>query len=80
VDTRNGGDGDVVFLDTANAGELLRISPRTLEGLRVRGGGPPFRKHGGRVRYCLADLIEWSEQSRRTSTSDPNGEVRRDPA
>ncbi|MBM3188216.1 MAG: helix-turn-helix domain-containing protein [Deltaproteobacteria bacterium] len=79
MDRRNRDEGSV-FLDTANAGELLRISPRTLEGLRVRGGGPPFRKHGGRVRYCLADLIEWSEQSRRTSTSDPNAEVRRGPA
>jgi len=61
------------FLTTTEAGQMLGLSPRTLEGLRVRGGGPPFRVHGargGRVVYCLSDLLEWSEASRRVSTSD----------
>lgn len=58
------------FLDTKRAARVLGLSRRTLEGLRVSGGGPTFRRHSGRVRYCLADLIAWSEARMRSSTSD----------
>lgn len=61
----------VVVLDTRAAAEFLGVSPRTLEGLRVRGGGVPFVKIGGAVRYRLATLEAYLQQQERNSTSDP---------
>jgi len=49
----------------------LRLSPRTLEKLRVLGGGPRFRKFGRRVRYALADLDAWADGRSYAMTSDP---------
>jgi hypothetical protein len=60
-----------VILDTRAAADFLRLSPRTLEGWRVRGGGPSFVKVGGAVRYRLASLEAYLQQQERTSTSDP---------
>jgi hypothetical protein len=59
-----------VVLDTRSAADFLGISPRTLEGWRVRGGGHPFVKVGGAVRYRLARLEEYLAHQERTSTSD----------
>lgn len=59
------------MLDTREAAARLHLSPRTLEGLRVRGEGPPFIKLGARsVRYAKGDLEEWIASRRRRSTSD----------
>jgi hypothetical protein len=58
-------------LDTRAAADFLGISPRTLEGLRVRGGGPRYVKISGSVRYRIASLEEYLRQQERTSTSDP---------
>ena len=58
-------------LNTRAAAAFLGVSPRTLEGFRVRGGGPPFVKIGGAVRYRLASLEEYLQDQERTSTSDP---------
>jgi hypothetical protein len=58
-------------LDTRAAADFLGISPRTLEGLRVRGGGPPYAKIVGSVRYRIASLEEYLRQQERASTSDP---------
>jgi hypothetical protein len=60
-----------VVLDTPGAAEFLGVSPRTLEGMRVRGNGPPFSKVGGRVVYRVAVLEEFLERQERVSTSDP---------
>ncbi|MBL4830026.1 MAG: helix-turn-helix domain-containing protein [Aliivibrio sp.] len=49
------------YLTTNEAGEHLRISPRTLQNMRAMDTGPVFRKHGKRVFYRLQDLIAWSE-------------------
>lgn len=52
------------YLDTREAAAYLGLSPRTLENLRWKGGGPAFLKPGGRkkgaVRYTLADLDAWA--------------------
>ncbi len=52
-----------VFLTTNQAAVVLTLSPRTLERMRVEGGGPPFYKAGpgkrSRVLYRYQDLIEW---------------------
>ncbi len=58
-------NGSPKLLDTRAAAEFLGISPRTLEGFRVRGGGPHF------VRYRLTSLEEYLQQHERRSTSDP---------
>jgi len=59
------------LLDTRGAAAVLRLSPRTLESLRLRGGGPRYVRLSRRaVRYHPADLDAWIEKSRRRSTSD----------
>lgn len=58
------------FLTVKEAAHFLRLKPRTLDCMRGKGTGPKFRKHGGRIVYHLGDLTEWSERSRRRSTSD----------
>lgn len=54
------------FFSTGEAALYLRIERRTLENMRWRGEGPRYRKHGGRVRYHVADLDSWSESRGRT--------------
>ncbi len=58
------------LLSTPDAARLLGLSPRTLEALRVRGGGPEFIKLGRRVLYEPPSLKRWVEANRRHSTSD----------
>lgn len=58
------------FLDTAQAAHYVGLSRRTLEKMRVAGGGPKFRKHGRYVRYHIDDLDGWSAARARRSTSD----------
>ena len=56
--------------DTNQAAEWANLSPRTLERMRIEGRGPTYRKHGRRVIYAESDLIAWSENQKRISTSD----------
>lgn len=58
------------FLSVAEAADYLRLSPRTLDNLRSSGGGPRYRKHGGKVIYALEALEEWSRARERSSTSN----------
>lgn len=58
------------LLRTPDAALLLGLSARTLEKHRCYGTGPVYRKLGGRVVYAVEDLIVWSEQGIRRSTSD----------
>ena len=58
------------YLTNAEAAAVLRLSPRTLEKLRVNGGGPRFRKFGSRVIYARGDLDEWANARVCESTSD----------
>lgn len=59
-------------LPTERAAAYLGLSPKTLETLRTRGGGPPFLKLGRRVVYRKADLDTWLDTAKvRRSTSDP---------
>ena len=59
------------FVRTPDAARFLSISPRTLEKLRVTGGGPPYFKRGRAVLYAITDLGNWLQAGRRQSTSDP---------
>lgn len=59
------------YLTNDEAAAHLRLSPRTLEKLRVIGGGPKFRKFGRRVMYAAADLDAWADAHSFEATSDP---------
>lgn len=59
------------LLHTAEAGFLLGLSARTLEALRLRGGGPPYIAVTPKaIRYRRQDLERWIAERRRVSTSD----------
>ncbi len=58
------------LLTENEAARRLRLSPRTLQGFRVRGGGPSFVKLGRRVLYRAADLDAYVEAQRRRPTSE----------
>ncbi len=59
------------LLKETDAAQFLKMSVRTLQGYRLRGGGPKFVNISHRaVRYRRCDLLEWIESKLRTSTSD----------
>lgn len=63
------------MLTTTQAAGVLGLSPRTLEQLRVKGGGPEYFALGRRaIRYRLCSLEIWLDARRRKSTSDPGPE------
>jgi excisionase family DNA binding protein len=64
------GRGASCFMTQDEAAELLRLSRRTLERMRLEGTGPPFYKFGRRVLYEAASILNWADAQRRTSTSD----------
>jgi len=47
------------LVDTDEAARVLGMSPRYLETLRGRGGGPPFVKIGRSVRYQPEEIDKW---------------------
>jgi len=54
---------DREFLTTAQAADFLQLSPKTLEGYRLKGGGPKYLRLGHRtVRYCKEDLRAWAQE------------------
>ena len=60
-----------ILVDERAAAEALRLTPRTLQAWRHRGGGPPFVRISARcIRYRIEDLERWAEARLRTSTSD----------
>lgn len=63
-------EGFPFFHPQVETAKILSVSVRTLERWRLEGTGPVYRKFGKRVLYAHADLIEWADQRRRTSTSD----------
>ena len=59
------------FMDEVEAGELLGISPRTLQAWRVRGtAGPRFCKIGRSVRYRRRDIEAWLADHTHTHTAE----------
>ena len=50
------------YLNNDQAAAFLKLSPRTLEKLRVLGTGPRFCKLGRRVVYDTADLVRWANE------------------
>jgi len=62
------------LLTQREAARVLRLSERTLERLRVTGGGPVFVKAGRLVRYREADLETWIASRVVGSTSEEAAE------
>ena len=58
------------YMTQAEAAELLRLSPRTLERLRVIGTGPRFAKAGRRVLYRRGDVEAWVDGHSFVSTRE----------
>jgi predicted DNA-binding transcriptional regulator AlpA len=62
------------LMTSPEAAEYLRLSPRTLEGMRVDGTGPKYFKVGpgrrAKVVYRTADLEAWIMQFQYGSTSE----------
>ncbi|MGE0735301.1 MAG: helix-turn-helix transcriptional regulator [Alphaproteobacteria bacterium] len=58
-------------INTRDAARYLGLSARTLEKLRVTGGGPPYFKALRRVVYEISALDQWLAPRVRRSTSDP---------
>jgi predicted DNA-binding transcriptional regulator AlpA len=59
----------IKLLTNAETAELLSVRPNTLEGWRVKGIGPVFRKIGRSVRYAEADVLTWLDAQTRCNTS-----------
>lgn len=57
------------LLNEFEAANILGLSPRTLQALRVKGGGPKFLKLRRSVRYRPADLEAFIAAGERNSTS-----------
>ncbi|CAL4869366.1 hypothetical protein MMA231_03658 (plasmid) [Asticcacaulis sp. MM231] len=47
------------YLNTQQAGHYLGLSSKTLQRLRITGGGPAFRKLSWTIRYHIDDLKAW---------------------
>jgi hypothetical protein len=62
------------LLTTVEAAEYLRLSPRTLEDMRITGNGPRYFKLGpgkrSKVVYKLEDLETWISRYGYSSTSE----------
>lgn len=63
-------ENTMTYITTGEAAKILGLSQKTLEKLRVVGGGPRYRKLGRSVRYFEADLFEWADSRICCSTSD----------
>lgn len=63
---------DTPWMTGADVAEYLRISPRTVQGWRLKRQGPPWYQVEGEPRYHRAEVIRWLGERRR----DPQQGVR----
>ncbi|WP_373007022.1 helix-turn-helix domain-containing protein [Hyphomonas sp.] len=59
------------LLTAIEATEFLNLWLITLSRQRYQGRGPIYCKHGWRVYYPRADLVDWFERQRWASTGVP---------
>jgi len=52
-------DSQIVFLDVEEAASLLRVKPKTISTW-ISQGKIPVRYAGGRPRFLLAELLNWT--------------------
>jgi len=60
---------DFDHLTEEQVAKWLNLSKRTLQGWRLKGGGPEFEKFGRSVRYAVVTLEAWIDARQRSSTS-----------
>lgn len=60
------------YFTEAETAKFLRLSARTMQRHRLLGTGPKFVKLGGRIRYRVRDVAEWTNAHTHLTT----GEVR----
>lgn len=64
------------YLTQTEAAEILRISERTLERMRLTGDGPLFMKAGARrVIYSASDIESWLTERTYKSTSEASNNM-----
>lgn len=59
------------FLTPKEAGEVLGMSPRTLDRYRSVKRGPAYYKFGSKVRYKMEDLHAWAARQRVNKPKQP---------
>jgi hypothetical protein len=62
-------DAKEYSLKEIEVAEWLAMSVRTLQGWRVQGKGPAYRKQGRSVRYSSTTIQMWLCAQQRSSTS-----------
>jgi hypothetical protein len=66
--------GRSAYMTTSEAAQFVRLSPRTLERLRVHGAGPVYLRAGtgkrARILYKAEHLVAWLEGQTYGSTSE----------
>ena len=61
------------LVDEKVAASFLKMTPRSMQAMRQRGGGSRFIRISARcIRYRRIDLRTWAEARLRSSTSDPD--------
>jgi predicted DNA-binding transcriptional regulator AlpA len=68
-------NGDRDYLDRLireqDAADFLGMSVRTVQGWRLKGGGPHYIRAGNKaIRYRRRDLMAWTDQNIRINASD----------
>lgn len=58
------------LLNSKQVAELLGVKPNTLEGWRVKGCGPRFKKICRLVKYSEDDVAEYLDAATRSSTAE----------
>jgi excisionase family DNA binding protein len=58
------------LMTTRQAAQYLKISPKTLEKMRLEGGGPRYFKIGRVVRYSPDELEKFLRQNSYSNTSE----------
>lgn len=58
------------YFSEKEVAKRLSMSCKWLQKMRLSGGGIPFCKMGGAVRYAVADIVAFEERSKRSSTSN----------
>lgn len=62
------------YFNEKAASAFTTVAVKTLQGWRVKGGGPVLIKMGRRVVYAKSDLIAFIQKNRHASTSDKGGD------
>jgi allophanate hydrolase subunit 1 len=59
-----------MYLSSIQLAARWHISTTTLSHWRLAGKGPPFLRFGNRVRYRIADIEEYEQQTTNNNNAD----------